>query len=57
MTSQFTDIFTKGLPASVFLEFRSSLNIRSEQSFDCVREGVLESQLYLGLGSAGPPPA
>jgi hypothetical protein len=28
-TSQFTDIFTKGLPTSVFLEFRSSLNIRS----------------------------
>jgi hypothetical protein len=29
MTSQFTDIFTKGLPTSVFSEFRSSLNIRS----------------------------
>jgi hypothetical protein len=29
MTSQFTDIFTKGLPTSVFLEFRSSLNIHS----------------------------
>jgi hypothetical protein len=28
MTSQFADIFTKGLPTSVFLEFRSSLNIR-----------------------------
>jgi hypothetical protein len=28
-TSQFTDIFTKGLPTSVFSEFRSSLNIRS----------------------------
>jgi hypothetical protein len=28
MTSQFTDIFTKGLPTSVFLEFQSSLNIR-----------------------------
>jgi hypothetical protein len=28
-TSQFADIFTKGLPTSVFLEFRSSLNIRS----------------------------
>jgi hypothetical protein len=26
-TSQFTDIFTKGLPSSVFNEFRSSLNI------------------------------
>jgi hypothetical protein len=28
-TSQFTDIFTKGLPYSVFNEFRSSLNICS----------------------------
>jgi hypothetical protein len=28
-TSQFADIFTKGLPTSVFSEFRSSLNIRS----------------------------
>jgi hypothetical protein len=26
-TSQFTDVFTKGLPSSVFDEFRSSLNI------------------------------
>jgi hypothetical protein len=28
-TSQFTDFFTKGLPTSVFLKFRSSLNIHS----------------------------
>jgi hypothetical protein len=28
-TSQFIDIFTKGLPSSVFNEFRSSLNICS----------------------------
>jgi hypothetical protein len=28
-TSQFTDIFTKGLPSLVFSEFRSSLNICS----------------------------
>jgi hypothetical protein len=27
--SQFTDIFTKGLPSSVFSKFRSSLNICS----------------------------
>jgi len=27
-TSQFTDVFTKGLPSSVFTEFRSSLNVR-----------------------------
>ena len=26
-TSQFADIFTKGLPSSIFSEFRSSLNI------------------------------
>jgi hypothetical protein len=26
-TSQFADIFTKGLPSSTFTEFRSSLNI------------------------------
>jgi hypothetical protein len=29
ITSQFTDIFTKGLPTSLFLEFWSSLIIRS----------------------------
>jgi hypothetical protein len=28
-TSQFADIFTKGLPSSTFAEFRSSLNITS----------------------------
>jgi len=27
-TSQFADVFTKGLPSSVFSEFRSSLNVR-----------------------------
>jgi hypothetical protein len=27
MTLQFADVFTKGLPSSVFEEFRSSLNI------------------------------
>jgi hypothetical protein len=27
MTSQFADIFTKGLPSSMFHEFRSNLNI------------------------------
>jgi hypothetical protein len=27
-SSQYTDIFTKGLPSSVFTEFRSSLNVR-----------------------------
>jgi hypothetical protein len=28
-TSQYADIFTKGLPTSVFTEFRTSLNVRS----------------------------
>jgi hypothetical protein len=28
-TSQFVDIFTKGLPSSTFSEFRSSLNVAS----------------------------
>jgi hypothetical protein len=28
-TLQYMDIFTKGLPSSVFCEFRSSLNVRS----------------------------
>lgn len=28
-TSQYADIFTKGLPSSVFTDFRSSLNVRS----------------------------
>jgi len=27
-TSQYADIFTKGLPTSVFVEFRNSLNVR-----------------------------
>jgi len=27
-TSQFADIFTKGLPSSVFTKFRSSFNVR-----------------------------
>jgi len=27
ITSQFTDVFTKGLPPSVFVEFQSSLNV------------------------------
>ena len=28
-SSQYADIFTKGLPTSVFTEFRSSLNVQS----------------------------
>jgi hypothetical protein len=34
-SSKYADIFTKGLPTSVFTEFRSSLNVRSAPSSDC----------------------
>jgi hypothetical protein len=34
-TSQYADNFTKGLPTSVFTEFRSSLNVRGPPSLDC----------------------
>ena len=40
-TSQFADIFTKGLPSSVFTEFRSSLNVRC--SDDSTAGGVRQS--------------
>jgi hypothetical protein len=39
-TSQFANIFMKGMPTSLFLEFRSSLNIRRGYSFDC--RGVIK---------------
>jgi hypothetical protein len=43
MTSQFADIFTKGLPSSVFSEFWFSLNIYNGWSFNCggVRELIV----------------
>ena len=49
MTSQFTDIFTKGLPSSVFTEFRSSLNVRSTDDLTAGGEGVgvLDIDLYM----------
>jgi hypothetical protein len=40
MTSQFADIFTKGLLSVVFTEFRTSLNVRST---DANTAGLLES--------------
>jgi hypothetical protein len=44
-TLQFADIFTKGLPSSVFTNFRSSLNIE-------LRRGVLEYPFrVLGLAA------
>ena len=45
-TSQYADIFTKGLPTSVFMEFRSSLNVRGAPSLDC--GGVLECNMACG---------
>jgi hypothetical protein len=33
-SSQFADIFTKGLPFPLFLDFRDSLNIRRTPIFD-----------------------
>jgi hypothetical protein len=39
-TSQYADVFTKGLPTSVFTEFRSSLNVHGALSSDY--GGVLE---------------
>jgi hypothetical protein len=49
MTSQFVDIFTKGLPTLVFLEFWSSLNIHRGYSFDC--GGVSKYIVSLVYGS------
>lgn len=40
-TLQYADIFTKGLPSSLFHQFRSSLHLASLPSSDC--GGVLES--------------
>ena len=34
-SSQFADIFTKGLPSAVFHEFRSSLHVGEAPSSDC----------------------
>jgi len=48
-SSQYADIFTKGLPTSVFTEFRSSLNVRGAPSSDC--GGVLDSR-YTAHGPA-----
>jgi hypothetical protein len=45
-TSQYIDIFTKGLPTSVFTNFRSSLNIRGAPSLDCGR--MLECNMASG---------
>jgi hypothetical protein len=54
-TSQYADIFTKGLPTSVFVEFRNSLNVRSAPSSNC--GGVLECKhdKAHGLALVGSP--
>jgi hypothetical protein len=49
-TSQFTDIFTKGLPSSVFSKFWSSLNIYSGWSLDWGGGGVREPLYYNPMG-------
>lgn len=51
-TSQYADIFTKGLPSSVFTEFRSSLNVcgADDQTAGGVSRGVLG---LIGLDSLG----
>jgi hypothetical protein len=43
-TSQFADVFTKGLPSSVFMDFRSSLNVRST---DDLTAGGVRINCYL----------
>jgi hypothetical protein len=45
MTSQFTDIFTKGLSSPLFCEFHSSLTICCGYNWDY--RGVLELLIYL----------
>ena len=51
-TSQYADIFTKGLPTSVFVEFRSSLNVCGAPSSDC--GGVLECKQVMAHRPAVP---
>jgi hypothetical protein len=54
-TSQYADIFTKGLPTSVFVKFRKSMNVRGAPSSNC--GGVLECKhdKAHGLAVAGSP--
>ena len=54
-TSQYADVFTKGLPTSVFTEFRSSLNVRGALNPDC--GGVLECNRARGPAYQGSPPS
>jgi hypothetical protein len=53
-TSQYADIFTKGLPTSVFTEFRTSLNVRGAPSLDCGK--VLECNMaHMASGPVHKP--
>jgi hypothetical protein len=38
-TSQYADVFTKGLPTSIFTQFRSSLNVSTPSSVGVPTEG------------------
>jgi hypothetical protein len=38
-TSQYVDVFTKGLPTSIFTQFRSSLNVSTPSSVGVPTEG------------------
>jgi hypothetical protein len=52
-TSQFVDIFMKGLPTSVFLEFWSSLNIRCGYNFDYTEGGGGGWKMCCNIGTLG----
>jgi len=57
-SSQYADIFTKGLPSSVFADFRSSLNVQAADV--STAGGCLTNRLsvlrVLGLGCVTPRP-
>ena len=47
-TSQYVDIFTKGLPSTLFLDFRSSLNIRPVPPVSTAGDVSVYVCIYLG---------
>jgi hypothetical protein len=53
-TSQYVDVFTEGLPTSVFMKFRSSLYVRGAPRSDC--GGVLECNRARGPVYHDSPP-
>jgi hypothetical protein len=52
MTVQYADIFTKGLPSTLFHQFRSSLHLAPLPSSDCGRVGEYIVQVRLDRTSA-----